>query len=419
MWEHRVTQPWNIVLPRKNNFGHAGLPVQTASWTQSYHIRLYLENDSANPAGKSQWVVIEQQGQANPGALAINYTDCTTQQPSNCDDTRNSYEIAWPQTLFTPQASISGNLFGQVSTSPPNQNKASSVTTTSTFNIGVSQVQGSFATYTYSTSSTRTISEWKVSNDSNPAATNPTASWRFGSEDPYDGFNTNTGSGLIESGGRYFPPSLDLSLFQPGASDGTVKQPNDLSKGNFAYATSSVWQLKGPKPSTATVFIGGVDTAWYVDAYTQIKDTYDSNGGFISEAVYGHVERYSNQHPWGLDVNLGTVVPVPLKQGGFGIQQADGTIVNEMTAGQTVDGVVTLAEPANADAIIYLNVLTNDYGVTIPTASTTIPKGQTTGTFQIQSAGLCLASNGAARLTAFYGGGLNQQITVVKPPSCK
>jgi hypothetical protein len=66
---------------------------------------------------------------------------------------------------------------------------------------------------------------------------------------------------------------------------------------------------------------------------------------------------------------------------------------------------------------VYLDALSNDYGVTIPTDSVTIPKGETTGTFTIESAA-CPASNGAARLTAFYGGQLTQEITVLKPASC-
>ena len=417
MWEHHVTQPWDIKLPRNNNPDRAGLPIQTASWTQSYHIRLYLENDSNNPTGKSQWVAIEQKGQANPGALAINFTDCETQEPK-CEGLSApipSYEIAWPQTLFTPQASISGNLFALNDSQPQNKNNESSVNTISSFSIGVNQVQGNFAAYTYSTSATRTISDWKVENDSNPAATNPTASWRFGSANPYDGFNTKTGSSNLAD--VYHPdPGPDISLFYLGNNidyHTSINQPNNLSKENFAYATSSVWQLKGQTPSTDTVFIGGTDSAWYVDAYTRYEPRW--NGDDLS--IFGHVERYNNQHPWGLNVNLGAVVPVPFKQGGFGIQQADGTIGDELTAGQTVTGVVTLTAPANADAKVYLNALTNDYGVTIPTDSITIPKGETTGTFQIQSAA-CPAKNGAARLTAFYGSQLNQQITVVRPPSC-
>ena len=412
MWEHHVTQPWDVVLPRNNHPENPNRPIQTASWTQSYDIRLYLANDSDNPTGTSQWVAIEQKGEANSNQLAINYTDCTVDNSCPDDPGINpNYEIAWPQTLFIPQASISDNLFALNDSSPQNQNSASSVTTTSSFSIGVNQAQGGFGTYTYSTSATRVISEWKVSNDSNPAATNPTTSWRFGSADPYDGFNTKTGNGMI--GGEFGPPPPDESLFifEDSRRDSNINQPNQLSAKNFAYATSSVWQLKGQTPSTQTVTIGGVDGASYVDAYT-----WSSQGS--GEGVYGYVARYNNEHTWSLNVNLGAVVPVPFKPGGFGIQQADGTIGNEMTAGQTVDGVVTLAEPANAEAIVYLNVLSNDYGVTIPTDSITIPKGQTTGTFKIESADLCLASNGAARLTAFYGSELEQQITVLKPPSC-
>ena len=417
MWEHHAIQPWDIKLPQNKNPDHGGLPIQTASWTQSYHIRLYLENDSNNPTGKSQWVAIEQKGEANPNSLIVNYTDCSTQQPSCGWWDSPSYEIAWPQTLFSPQASISGNLFALNDSQPQNKNNESSVTTSSSFSINVNEALGAVGSYTYSTSSTRVISDWKVSNDSNPAATNSVASWRFGSADPYDGFNTKTGSSVLTD--PYNPQSSpDPSLFYLGSQylfHTSINLPNTLSNGNFAYVTSSVWQLKGQTPSTDTVFIGGADNTWYVDAYTRKEPQYNGD----TESIVGYVERHNEQHSWGLNVNLGAVVPVPLKQGGFGIRQADGTIVNEMTAGQTVDGVVTLAEPANAEAVVYLNVLTNDYGVTIPTDSIIIPEGQTTGAFKIESAGLCLASNGAARLTAFYGGGLNQQITVVKPPSCK
>ncbi len=420
MWEHHAVQPWDIKLPQNRNPDKGGLPSQTASWTQSYYIRLYLANDSNNPTGTSQWIAIEQKGEANPGALAINYTDCTTQEP-RCEGLfapAPSYEIAWPQTLFTPQASISGNLFALNNSQPQNKNNESSVTTSSSFSISVNQALSTTGGYTYSTSSTRTISDWKVENDSNPAATNPAASWRFGSANPYDGFNTKTGSSLLAGYIGYLPPAPDISLFYLGSQyiyHTSINQPNTLSNGNFAYATSSVWQLKGQTPSTDTVFIGGTDNAWYVDAYTRHESQFNGD----DQSIFGYVERDNEKKSWGLNVNLGAVVPVPFKDGGFGIQQADGTIVNEMTAGQTVDGVVTLAAPANADATVYLNVLTNDYGVTIPTDFITIPEGQTTGTFKIESAGLCLASNGAARLTAFYGGGLNQQITVVKPPSCK
>lgn len=420
MWEHRVTQPWDITLPGNNNPDHQGLQQQKASWTQTYDIRLYLENDSDNPAGTSQWVAIEQQGEANPGMVAINYTDCSTQQPS-CnynpfDDILPSYEIAWPQTLFVPQAAISGNLFAQNSTSPQNQNSQKTVTTTSGFTIGINQAQGGLGSYTYSTSETRTISEWKVSNDSNPSATNPTATWRFGSADPYDGFNTNTGSSDLTN--SYNPqPSPDISLFYLGSQyeyHTSVNQPNNLSTGNFAYATSSVWQLKGQTPSTDTVFIGGTDSAWYVDAYTRRPDNHDPD----DDDIYGYVERYRNQHQWGLNVDLGAVVPVPFEDGGFGIQQADGKVSDEMTAGQTVTGVVTLTAPAPADATVYLKALTNDYAVAITKDSIIIPKGETSSTFTIESAALCLSSNGAATLTAFYGGQLNQEITVLKPPSC-
>ena len=410
MWEHRVTQPWNVVLPRNNHPDNPNRPIQKASWTQIIDVRLYLQNDDANPTGKSQWVIIEQKGEANPNQLAINYTDCTAS--NSCPDdpgTQPSYEIAWPQTLFVPQASISDNLFTLYDSQPPNQNNVSSVTTTTTVGIGVNQAQGGFGTYNYSTSATRSISEWKLENDSNAAATDPQATWRFGSADPYDGFNTQTGSGFIGDWAGE-PPPPDESLFSDSNGDANVKQPNQLSAKNFSYATSSVWQLKGQTPSTETVSIGGLDGASYVDAYT-----WSSHGS--GYGAYGYVARYNSEHTWSLNVNLGAVVPVPFKQGGFGIKQADGTIGDEITAGQTATGVVTLAAPANADAIVYLDALTNGYGVTIPTDSITIPKGETTGTFTIQSAA-CPPSYGAARLTAFYGGQLNQQITVVKPPSC-
>lgn len=213
---------------------------QRAGWEVITTIDLYLDNDPAyRTQGPQQWAVVQVKGNANPNQLLSN----------DYQDDADIREVAWYQTQFAATIGTPGG-FQVFSTSPRNVNGSETVTTGSTFSIGASgglangqPTVGVTAGYTYTNSTTHTITDWQVRNDS----TSNLAQYRFASNNP-----TN---GLITSG-------ADLTSIDGGVSP---KEPNTLSLSNLQYQTLSVFQTARGATTADTVQFAGADDAWYTE----------------------------------------------------------------------------------------------------------------------------------------------------------
>lgn len=340
---------------------------QRAGWEVITTIDLYLDNDPAyRTQGPQQWAVVQVKGNANPNQLLSN----------DYQDDADIREVAWYQTQFAATIGTPGG-FQVFSTSPRNVNGSETVTTGSTFSIGASgglangqPTVGVTAGYTYTNSTTHTITDWQVRNDS----TSNLAQYRFASNNP-----TN---GLITSG-------ADLTSIDGGASP---KEPNILSLSNLQYQTLSVFQTARGATTADTVQFAGADDAWYTDVWRYVDDCGDDDGA----CYYADIKRYNNHQPWSFDVNMGQVYPVMLAD-----IQVNGNADGEVTAGQRrVPVVITLKDPAPADLVVGLSMSNQDNFTFADQPEVTIQKGDTSGTFYVHVAENSQGQN--SKISAFY-----------------
>lgn len=340
---------------------------QRAGWEVITTIDLYLDNDPAyRTQGPQQWAVVQVKGNANPNQLLSN----------DYQDDADIREVAWYQTQFAATIGTPGG-FQVFSTSPRNVNGSETVTTGSTFSIGASgglangqPTVGVTAGYTYTNSTTHTITDWQVRNDS----TSNLAQYRFASNNP-----TN---GLITSG-------ADLTSIDGGASP---KEPNTLSLSNLQYQTLSVFQTARGATTADTVQFAGADDAWYTDVWRYVDDCGDDE----EACYYADIKRYNNHQPWSFDVNMGQVYPVMLAD-----IQVNGNADGEVTAGQRrVPVVITLKDPAPADLVVGLSMSNQDNFTFADQPEVTIQKGDTSGTFYVHVAENSQGQN--SKISAFY-----------------
>ncbi len=390
----RLVRPLDFQLPGNKDPVFGGKPLQQASWTVTHSVRVFLDA-SNNPQGNFQHVLLTTWGSGNPGAPVSNTKD-------SCNDYDDQCELAWIQTRFDTTAQFpNGSGLILTDTSPANVNNSQTVTTGTSFNVGYNQAQGAFGSFTYSNSTTKTITAWQALNYSNSS----TASGVFASNNPYNG--------LVSSD---YENSMWFYYF-----DGVAPQtPNALSQTNFQYSTQAHWT--NAQVSKDVLTISGNDNAYYNDTWT-VRDNNDDNpsgnnfhcvwyncGDDPAKGAYGlaqHWFQYNNSQPWTLDIDMSTVIPVRTKSLTFS--------PNPVVAGQPTTATLTLAAKTPLDAQVLIS--SDKPGITPENNTYTIPEGQDSISFTVNT-GAQGCQPQSATISAFYAEGQNGVLSVNPPPNC-
>ena len=390
----RLVRPLDFLLPGNKNPVFGGKPQQQASWTVTHSVKVFLDA-SNNPQGNFQHVLLTTFGSSNPGAPVSNTKDA-------CSDNDDQCELAWIQTRFDAQARFPNDSgLTLVQTSPTNTNNSQTVTTGTSFNIGYNQAQGAFGSFSYSNSTTKTITDWKALNYSNSS----TSSGVFASNHPYDG--------LVSSG---YEDSMWFYYF-----GGVAPQtPNNLSWSNFQYQTQAYWT--NTQVSTNTLTIGGTDSAYHNDTWT-VRNNNDDNpsgnnpwcvwyncGNDPAKGAYGLTQHWfqnSNSQPWTLNIDMSTVIPVRTKSLTFS--------PNPVVAGQPTTATLTLAAKTPLDAQVLIS--SDKPGITPENNTYTIPAGQDSISFTV-STGAQGCQPQSATISAYYAEGQNGVLSVNPPANC-
>ena len=357
---------------------------QQAYYQVSYTFQVFLDNKN-NPQGNFQYVLAEADMTANPTNGTGDFLNMNATAGTDWDP--NTYvEMAWFQSDAAVQVTPT-NAQGWLllDSSPTTANNQTDVTSSASFNIGFNTAQGVFGSYTFGSSSTQRIQDWKVENESSGT----TARWEYSSAYPIDSTRAYDGYGC------------DQPMF--GKTCYIVKPPNDLSLNTLELSTKAVWQTPSVIDkwvSFATYsFHGMLDVYCAQDNAFSCSDAPDgSNGYSLGRSGMDTLTDFS--------VNLGAVVPIPIKSLTFK--------PNPVAARQAVTGTITLDSPAQVDTPITLT--SNSQNATVlPTV--TVKQGQQTADFQVLTNANNLSSGEktTATIAAFYATDFQAQLTVEAP----
>lgn len=391
---YRLVRTLDFGLPGNKNPVFPGRPQQQAAWTVTHSVRLFLDAGT-NPQGDFQHVLLTTWGSANPGAPVSNTKDA-------CSDFNDQCELAWIQTRFDTAASfVAASGLTLLQSSPANVNNEETVTTGSTFTVGYSQDSGVNASYSYSDTTTKTITDWQALNRS----TSNAANWTFASNHPYNG--------LVSSG---YDDSMWFYYF-----DGVAPaSANTLSTTNFQYATQAHWTNE--QVSRDVLTISGTDNAYHNDTWTVRDNNDDDPKGnnphcvwYICEddpakGAYGLAQHWfqnNDAQPWSLDIDMSAVIPVRTQSLTFS--------PNPVVAGQPTTATLALASMTPVDAVI--RVRSDKSGIAPEHDTYLIPAGQDSLTFTVHT-GPQGCQPQSATLTAFYAEDQNAVLSVTPPDSC-
>jgi hypothetical protein len=367
--------PWTVGNAGRKNGS------QDTGYQANYTFTVFLNNKN-NPQGDFQFVLADTDLTANPTRGTGNFLNMYAR--SSSDWAVKTYdEMAWFQDRVVVEVEPYEDpdypyTQGWITegTSPETVNNQTQVTSGTSFSIGFQAPENPSASFTYSDSQTRTISDWKMTNESSDIK----ARWNYRTATPVDADVTYN------------------SCAQPFYDDGCYmsRAPNDLSMNNMQLHTQAVWRT----PATVDNWVGFNATSEH-----HMADLYCSqNFGFgcnKNASKTGYVTVTSR-----FGINLGSVVPIPIASLSF--------TPNPVTAGETVTGTVTLQSPAQVDTPVELK--SNSLNATVlPTV--TIKQGQTSATFQVETSAnnLSPGSSTVATITAFYAQDFQTQLTVRAP----
>ena len=373
LWPYQY-QLWPYVNPEPPN-----VP-QSPSLQTNETLTVYL-NNSNNPQGDFQYVVAESDLTAVPklpNEQFANYQDFYFSAEGDY------LELGWFQTRVNTSLtapSDSADLWTTVATSPQTVNGQHSVTSSVSFQIGYNQAQGGSGNFGYSSSTTRTIQDWKETNDSDGTL----AVWRYRSEYPVD----------ADQPDYYCREQTDL-YSQYSCYPDTL--PNDLSINNLQLHTSAVWKTPTVEDKVATIALQDMHEMVLLycpqDEISGIWLRCDSPAQVVDQFP----------HSMNLSIDLGAVVPVPINSITFN--------PNPAPPGK-VTGTVTLAKPVVFDTEILLS--SNSQNATV-LPSVTVKKGDTSANFQVLTNANGLGNGGSttATITAFYAQNYQAQLQVQK-----
>jgi len=354
---------------------------QRTSLEVNYTVRLYLENSDV-ATGDRQWVVFQTDINSSPLNPGAGSTSLLTLKDGK--DGRDS-DLGWFQTsvLTTTQPDNPDDGTFQVQqTSPMNTNGVSEVSTSLSFGINFTSLEGGGgANYNYSQSVTRDIQDWGVRNVGGGAV----GSWKYLCQDPYE----------AEDPGRWGRHGTGGGL--EGSVSSVARKPNNLSSGEFEARTQVVWTTSGVVDAVRT--FGSTVATTFANAYSETI----SNG--VDQQTTYHHTLTSVPLPAELSVDLSSVLPVPIASVTFDPPVA------RPKENPIVVGTVTLASPARLDTPV--QITSNSENATV-LGQTIVPQGQTTGVFNVttNTNNLRSGEETTATITAFYAQGLQVQLTV-------
>jgi hypothetical protein len=356
---------------------------QSPSLQTNETLTVYL-NNSNNPQGDFQYVVAESDLTAVPKLPSEQFANYQNFFFSAEGD---YLELGWFQTRVNTSLtapSDSADMWTTVATSPETINGQHSVTSGVSFQIGYNQAQGGSGNFGYNSSTTRTIQDWKETNDSD----GPQAVWRYRSEYPVD----------ADQPDYYCREQTDL-YSQYSCYPDTL--PNDLSINNLQLHTSTVWKTPAVENKVATIALQNLHEMVLLycpeDEISGIWLRCDSPAQIVDQFP----------HSMNLSIDLGAVVPVPISSITFN--------PNPAPPGKAT-GTVTLAKPAAFDTQILLS--SNSQNATV-LPSVTVKKGETSANFEVltNANGLGNCGSTTATITAFYAQNYQTQLQVQK--TCK
>lgn len=347
---------------------------QHPNFTANYTFSVFL-NNKANPQGDFQWVLLDADVSASPknaseGFVAPGTRDSTVWNCCAFD------EWGWFQDRVVVQVQPSPDDWVKVDTSPDTVNGSRTVTTGVNFSIGFNQAQGGNASFGFSESTSRNITDWKVTN----ASTGKVAWWYYRTNYPLDADYDQgcNGAQYIWHDGCYILPV-----------------PNDLSTSSLSLRTQAVWRT--PQPVDGWVDFGVWNEHGMIDLYCGNNFGFGCSDPKYQSARIDPTTIYS--------VNLGAVLPVPIASLTFNPNPARATV------GTQIQGTVTLSKTAQMDTEIKLS--SNSQNATV-LPKVTVKQGQTSATFAvlINPNGLVPGGSTVATITAFYAQDFQAQLTV-------
>jgi hypothetical protein len=370
---------------------------QGSSWTVNHSFDLYLDN-ARRPQGNFQVLTYNLSGTFTPADGDIFFQMDNTFKDSFGRDIGN-LERAWWTGKIT--AAVGPDLGSQgvmswEANDPSTPNEETSYTSGNDFDIGFSGKEGPNFSYTINNEQEHTIPDWGVSSELTP---NGVVGWTFTARHPCDT------RGAIDDTNGCFSENTGGS--------GNPEKPNELSLHQIQFNASARWR-------TASVLSGNAaQLAFYVFTPIHLIDTYCKKWVVIACGGYA-----ANRTSAGFDVNtdqstipidLSTVNPIPVKSLTFSPNPANGS------AQQKVTGSVTLERPAPMDLTVLISSNSQNAVVGQPvnggpgsSTNLVIPKGSTTGTFDIltNDNGLTPGGHTTAAISAFYTTDNVQQLQI-------
>lgn len=344
---------------------------QVAKWNYTTAIRIFLDNKN-DPTSNFQWVLAEASSSATPGTL----------------NAWHDQEVSWTQTLFQVNL-IPDQYLTLLKSEPQNVAGSKTVTTNVGFSVGFNS-NGPTGSFSYSNSTTKTIADWRVANNSRSSGSPNKAAWTIASAYPVNGNNTRTG------------PDVDPDAFCCWYAYYSVIPPNQLSTSNFEYFTQGLWTTNNQVVKDWVTFTT-LQRAWYTAAWMAWTD-----GNHGDSEYAGFMDRYNVVSQPELKVNLAAVVPVPIKSITFS--------PNPVVAGQTTTATLTLASAAPTDVVVTIS--SDKPGVAPPHDFYTIPKDQDSISFVVNTGDQGCEPE-SATISAFYAEGENAILSIDPPPHCQ
>jgi hypothetical protein len=374
--------------PRNGAYACGDPGYQVATWTMNHNFTVYLDNSVAHPQGDFQIVTYDLNGSFNPIGQGNFYNmnqTCTLAGGAQVPRDRSWWTGLVNSTVAPADTATDGKLTWQAN-QPNTPNREGTASSEETFTVGIATegTEGTInASYTADHGKSFSIPDWGViSNTSGNRA-----SWEFSSRHKCDP--------------RSNQDPAD-NCFGEDVKIGYPNYPNDLSRGQIQVDTSARWRTKRLLDRGNGTLAFNVDTPVTVFdiACTSINLNicFPGSGRTVDNIRTGpSVQTYK--------FDASDAVPVPIKSVDLEPATANGA------KNQKVTGTVTLDSPSpfTTKVVIFSSkenaVVGQPVTDQITQGTATINKGDTKGTFTIQTNDNHLASGRrvTAYITAFYG----------------
>jgi hypothetical protein len=376
---------------------------QTASWTMTHTFHVYLQNGGGKATtGSGQVVTYELDGAFSPRTPNGSFFQMYNPFRAVFDPTKH-FERAWWTgrigSTVSPVGPTGSELIFQAS-EPQTPNADTSYSTSDSFEVGFSashegaELDGKYAV---KTGKSYSIDDWGVENASSLNNLN----WLFSARRPCDARDNHYD---------------ENSCFDVGfGKDALPNLPSDLSLNQIQVHTSGRWQTTaahGPETGNMSFKVGTPvqleDTWCQIWPAAGIPPACQPDARHLATTAVGPP---GNTYTF----DAGAVIPIPIASLTMQPKNADGAKTEK------VIGTVTLTKPASIDTqvVVYSNSGNALVGAPInggkgSQTTVTIPKGQATGTFVVQTNDNELKPNGhtAAAITAFYAAATTTQLRI-------